>query len=238
MFSDKTIARIVGVLFIVATATAIAGGLMIQPAMESDYLVEAASSEGRLISGVILELMLVASVIAIPVMIYPVLRRRNEALALSYVGARTLEGVLLLAASVSALLVLSVSRSYQAGGTQLDAVGETLLASRDWTYLIGSMMFLGVSAVILNTVLTRARLVPAWLSLWGLIAGGLILMRGLLELYGVDLSGLVEWLFAGPIALQEMVFAVWLIVKGFDGARRDTAMVATSVAEPERVLTP
>lgn len=236
MFSDTTIARIVGVLFIVATATAIIGGLMIQPATEPGYLTGAAAVEGRIVSGVVLEMVLVASVIGIPVMLYPVLRRRNEGLAMSYIGARTLEGVLLLAASVSALLILSASRSYEAGETTVEAVGETLLAARDWTYLIGSMVFLGVSALILNTVLYRARLVPSWLSLWGLAGGALILIRGLVETYGVEFTGLTQGVLAAPIALQEMVFALWLIVRGFETVGLGPIVAAQT--KPEQVPVP
>lgn len=217
MFSDRTIARVVGVLFIVASATAIAGGALLLPLGEADFLTGVAAAEGQIVSGVLLEVVLVLSVVAIAVMVYPVLRRWNEGLALSYVGARTIEGVLLLAASVSALLVLSLSQGF--GGTEAAGVqplGDSLLAARDWTYLIGSLVALGVSALILNTLLYRSRLVPAWMSLWGLVGGVLILLRGLLDMYGVDLSGVVQGVFAAPIALQEMVLAVWLIAKGFD----------------------
>lgn len=220
MFSHRTIARVVGVLFIVASATAIAGGSLLLPLTEPDYLTTTTVGEGQIVSGVLLELVLVLSVIAIAVMIYPVVRRQNEGLALGYVGARTVEGMLLLAAAVTGLVVLSLGQEYGSAGTaQIQALGDSLLAVRDWTYLIGSLMMLGVSALILNSLLYRSRLVPAWLSLWGLIGGGLILARGLAEIYGLDFTGLMQGVLAAPIAIQEMVLAVWLIVRGFDMGR-------------------
>lgn len=220
MFSHRTIARVVGVLFIVASATAIAGGSLLLPLTEPDYLTTTTVAEGQIVSGVLLELVLVLSVIAIAVMIYPVVRRQNEGLALGYVGARTVEGMLLLAAAVTGLVVLSLGQEYGSAGTaQIQALGDSLLAVRDWTYLIGSLMMLGVSALILNSLLYRSRLVPAWLSLWGLIGGGLILARGLAEIYGLDFTGLMQGVLAAPIAIQEMVLAVWLIVRGFDMRR-------------------
>jgi Domain of unknown function (DUF4386) len=153
----------------------------------------------------------VLSVVGIAVLIYPVLRRRNEGLAIAYVGSRSLEGVLLMAAAMSALVILGISRSD--GGEEAAAV---VLATRDWTYLVGSTAALGVSALILYGVLFRARLVPAWLSLWGLVGGALILLEGIVLTYGVELSETVQAVVAAPIGLNEMVLAVWLIVRGFD----------------------
>lgn len=215
MFSYKTIARIVGVLFIVASATAIAGGSLLMPLSDPDYLAAAAAAESQVVSGVLLELVLVISVIAIAAMFYPVLKRQDDGLALGYIGARTLEGVLLLAAAVSGLVVLSLGGEY-ATTAGVQPLGDTLLATRDWTYLLGSLVMLGVSALILNSLLYRSRLVPAGLSIWGLLAAGLIALRGLVEMYGIDLSGVMQGVLAAPIAIQEMVLAVWLIVKGFD----------------------
>ena len=236
MLSDKTLARIVGVLFIVASASAIIGGSLLLPLTETDFIAETAANEAQIVSGVLIEWILVLSVIGIAVMIHPVLKRRDEGLALAYVGARTLEAVLLLAASMSALVILTLSRDFGGtGASGVDAVGSSLLAARDWTYLIGSMVALGVSALLLNSLLFQAKLVPSWLSIWGLLGGGLILLRGVVEAYGTEFSGPVQALIAGPIAIQEMVLAIWLIVRGFDTTEpraTEDPMVALDVVEP------
>lgn len=227
MFSYTTVARTVGVLFIVATATAIAGGSLLLPLTESDYLSATAGAQGQIVSGVLLEFVLVLSVIAIAALLYPVLKRHGDGLAVGYVASRTLEGVLLLAASFSALLVLSLGLDHGGGAAEVVVLGDSMLAARDWALLLGSLVMLGVSAMILNGLLLRSGLVPAWLSVWGLVGGALILVRGLVEMYGVEFSGLLQGAFAAPIALQEMVLALWLIVKGFDtGAllQRDDAL--------------
>lgn len=241
MISYKTIARIVGVFFIVASAAAIAGGSLLLPLSEPDYLAATAASEGQVVSGVLLELILVMSVIAIAAMLYPVLRRQNDGLALGYVGARALEGVLLLAAAISGLLVLSVGREYGAAAAAgVQPLGASLLATRDWTYLIGSLVVFGVSALILNSLLYTSRLVPTWISIWGLLGAALIALRGLMEMYGIDLSGLMQGAFAGPIAIQEMVLALWLIVKGFDTGHLSLRAERTSAASDstKRVVEP
>lgn len=240
MLAPRTTARVVGLLFILASATAIAGGALLLPLDEPDFLSATAAAEGQIVSGFLLELVLVLSVVGIAVMIYPILRRWDEGLGMAYIGARTVEAILLLAASVSGLVVLSLARtSGTTGEAGVLALGNSILATREWTYLIGSLVALGVSALILNSVLLRARLVPTWLSLWGLAGGALILVRGIVEMYGVDLDGLTQGILAAPIAVQEMVFALWLIIKGFDNSRHtlaaaDRAMTGTGEPIPAK----
>ena len=230
--SDRATARVVGVLFIAATVFAIVGGSLLLPLDEQDYLGEVAAQDGQVVSGALIEMLMVLSVIGIATMLFPVLRRRSEGLALTYVGTRILEGVLLLAAAASALVVLGLSRD---GAPAAQEIGGLALAAREWTYLIGSEVMLGVSAVILYSVLYAARLVPAWLSLWGLAGGVLIGLGGTLEAYGVELSALAQGLVAAPIAINEMVLAIRLIAIGFDGPAVTAGETAPSTApDPTR----
>lgn len=222
MFTDKTLTRIIGALFIIATASAIAGGSLLLILDEPTYLADVTAGESQIVTGVVLELILVVSVVGIAVFFHPVLRRYNEGLSLAYVGARTMEAVLLLAAAMSALPLLALAGDPGANAVE---IGDVLLASRDWTYLIGSMVFLGVGGLILYPMLYRARLIPSWLSVWGLVAAGLILIRGLFEMYGVEFSNAMQAILAAPIAIQEMVMAVWLLARGFN---------KTEVAMPPR----
>ena len=212
----RTTARVVGVLFIVATVTAIVGGGLVMAALDApDYLVQAAAHQGQVVAGVALEFILALSVIGIAALLLPVLRPHGEAMAVGYLAVRTLEAAFILMATTTALLVLAMG---QDGGSAIASgvqpVGGVLLSAREWTYFVGTMPLFGVSAVILNTVLHRSRLVPAWLSLWGLVGGVLLLAYAGAELLGVE-SAVPLQLLAAPIALQEMVLAVWLIAKGF-----------------------
>jgi hypothetical protein len=218
--SDRWIARIVGALFIVGTATAVAGGTLLLPMEDAAYLTEVAAAEGRMVSGFFLEFILVLSLFGIGIFMYPVLRRRSEPMALGYLASRTLEAVILLAGAISGLLILSVSRSYS-DVTAAEQVGDMLIAGREWTLLLGGLVALGISALILNSLLYMAELIPKWLSMWGFIAGAVILVRGVIEAYGVEFSGALQAMFAAPIAIQEMVFAVRLIWKGFDSPSVD-----------------
>lgn len=216
MATQKVTARLVGVLFIVATVTSIVGGSLVMVLLDDpDYLIGVAAHEGQIILGVLLEFILALSVIGIAALLLPVLRPHGEGMAVSYVAVRTVEATFILMASTTALLVLALSQDGgSAGAVGVDTVGSALLSAREWTYLVGTLLVFGVSAVILNILLYRSRLVPAWLSLWGLVGGLLLLTYAVTEMFGLE-AGFALQLLAAPIGLQEMVLAVLLIWKGF-----------------------
>jgi hypothetical protein len=125
------------------------------------------------------------------------------------------EGVLILAAATSAVVVLTLSQDYgQAGGAE--PLVDLLLAAREWSLLVGTLFMFSLSALILYLLLYQSKLVPTWLSVWGLAGGALLLVRALLEMFDQELSGVIQGILAAPIGLNEMVLAVWLIVKGFN----------------------
>jgi len=211
MRTSKSTARLVGVLFILASATAIIGGSLLLPIEESDFL-STGGGQVQLVTGALLEMALAASVITIAALLLPVLRPSNEPVAVLYVATRALEAALIVAGAISALVMTSLV------GTQATpAMGGLVLSSREWTYRIGTLVVFGAGAVILNALLLRGRQVPSWLAWWGLSGGALLLLRGVIEMYGIELAGAAQVALAAPIGIEEMVFAVWLIVKGFTG---------------------
>ena len=209
--NERAAARVAGVAFIVASVAAIVGGGLLVSVDDASSLTELAGDRTTLATGVVLELVLVAAVVTIAVALHPVLRRVSETLALGYVAARVVEAVVLLAATLAALVAIAV------GDTDLPdraAADQLVVATREWTYLVGSLILLGVGGLILYSLLYRGRLVPTWLSLWGLVGAALILARGVVELYVTDLSAVAQGLLAAPIGINEMVLAVWLIIRG------------------------
>jgi Domain of unknown function (DUF4386) len=218
MASQRVTARLVGVLFIVATVTSIIGGSLLLPLDDQNYLIEVAAHENQIILGVLLELILALSVIGIAALLLPVLRPHGEGMAVGYVAVRTLEATFILIASTTALVVLTLSQDWgSAGGVGVEPVGSALLSAREWALFVGTLIVFGVSAVILNALLYRSRLVPVWLSLLGIVGGLLLLTSAVVEMfaYGVDAPVALQLLGAAPIALQEMILAVLLIWKGF-----------------------
>ena len=92
-----------------------------------------------------------------------------------------------------------------------------LLALQNWAGLLGTLIFFGIGSMTLNYVLYQSKLIPQWLSLWGFIGAALALLYGLVGIFGLGMGLTSPYaLLAIPIAVQEMVFAVWLIVKGFN----------------------
>ena len=119
MNTNKKTARIVGVLFITATVTAILGALVLTAPIldDPDYLNNASANENRVAIGVLLELITAGAVVGTAVMLFPVFKTTNEGLALGYVGGRGIEGVIIIIGAIGALLLLTLGREYVAGAS-------------------------------------------------------------------------------------------------------------------------
>jgi hypothetical protein len=217
---DRKIAIVVGVLFIIATVAYSFGMVVLDPLLSgSDYLTKASENESQMIIGAILILIDAIAVAAISIVIYPVLKKYNETLALGYVGARLAEGVLFMVNVIPIITLLALSQQFVQAGAPLashyQTLGAILLVANEWAFFLGFAIAFTLSALILNYLLYQTKLIPRWLAIWGLIgAVSLIAYYGLLS-FNIN----QEILFA-PIAVQEMVFAVWLIVKGFNLASK------------------
>ena len=224
MNSDRKTARIVGVLFITATVAAVLGTVVfIGPILNApDYLTNIAANENRLLIGVLFELITAVAVAGTGIALFPIFREHNEALALGYAGGRIIEGVFIVVTAIGALSLLTLSRGYVPGApdaSSFQILGTVLLAERDWNFLIGPNTLFSLNALIVSYLLYQSRLVPRFLSVWGLIGAPLILAASLLRVFGVlTLFSPIAALLALPIALNEMVLAVWLIVKGFNSS--------------------
>ena len=225
--TDRTRARVVGALFIVASATAIAGGTLILPAVDTGFLVEAADHSGRIVTGALLEIVLALSVVGIAVTLYPVLERQGKGSAMAYVAVRTLEGIVIVGTTLSALTILTLSRDHgsdttaAAAGSAARLVGDMLVAAREWGYRFGPLLMFSVSTLLLYPALRRGHLVPVWLSTWGLVGGVLLAVRSVGEMYHGALPLPLEVVLTAPIGVNEMVLAGYLLIRGFTAPDQD-----------------
>lgn len=232
MNTSRNTARIVGVLFIIGTVAGILALMSTGALREPDYLVNVSANESQIITGVLLVLVMGISLAPVPVLLFPILRRHSEPLALGYVVFRVLEVATYILTMMGMLLLLTLSQTYvQAGApdpSSFRTFGTLLQVGTDvWVNNIRLIVF-SMSVLILNYALYRSNLIPRWLSGWGLVAGVLHLVEGLLGMYGslAALGAFGSLLFV-PILIQEMVWAVWLIVKGFNPTAIASLMART-----------
>ena len=99
--------------------------------------------------------------------------------------------------------------------------GDALVAGRDWANAVLGVVAFSVSGLILNYVLWRADLVPRWLASWGLAGAVLHLATAVMVLCGLEPLSATQNLLQAPLGAQEMVFAIWLMVKGFNPSRAE-----------------
>ena len=221
MNSNRKTAIIVGVLFIIATVASSLYYVILDPVLNTpDYLTKVSENANQVIIGVLLYLIDCAAVVVIPIMLFPIFKKHNEALAIGYVGSRIIESVTLIVGHISLLSLLTLSQEYvqaaAADASHFQILGALLLSVVDWTHLLGVEIVFTLTALILNYLLYQSKLVPRFLSVWGLIGAVLLLASGFLGMFGLRPASPISMFFTLPIAVQEMVFAVWLIVKGFN----------------------
>jgi hypothetical protein len=216
MMSDRQAARVAGLLFITATVPFSLSVALLAPVLESaDYLTQLANNPSRVSVGVLLEIVNHVSVVAISIVLYPVLRRSSQRVAVGYVAARSIEAALFALATTNLLMLVQLS--HEALGTPTEALSSVLLAGHDWNRATLPFVAFALGALLLNYALYSTRLVPRWISVFGLLAAASILVARLLLIGGVELDADLVIAMDAPIFAQEMVFAAWLIARGFSG---------------------
>lgn len=221
MDSYRRTGIIVGVLFIFATVASLLGSIFLGSILDApNYLISVSAHGNQMLIAVIFFLIAAISAVTTSFMLFPILRRHIESLAMGYVVLRTFENVFYVVGTMGLLIILTVSQKYVAGAINVSyyqSLGTLLLALQDWAVLIGTLIFAGLGSMTLNYVLYQSKLIPRWLSLWGLVGAALIVLYGLFGIFGLGIGLTSPYaVLAIPIAVQEMVFAVWLIIKGFD----------------------
>src|SRR3954453_15504635 len=195
--SVRQAARIVGVLVLGGYLAYGVGSLIAQGIVRS---ADRSSSTALFVTGAALMLLNSAFVIGIGVLMFPILRAHNKAIAAGYLGTRIFEGVGLAIGVVSLIVVTDSSAAIHAN-TVCYAVAEAGVG-------IGNLFFCAL--------LFRPRLVPRFLAVWGFIGYACFVGGNLLELFVVAGAGLVGTIPGGPF---ELTFGIWLIAKGFSSAR-------------------
>jgi hypothetical protein len=216
-----------GVLYFLGTVFGISGALIGgevltsiisgKPLIGVDMLGLVAANSSRLTGGAFLSLMMGISLVAMTVFLYPVLRKASKELAMGMVLFRgALEGVFYCLSTLSILTLVALGNQYIAVGSDsavLQVIGKVLYLFENLKAPVSSIIFL-IGATCIYITFYRTRLIPRWLSVWGFIGVVTSLAAALLNFFHMDPG--IGFYLEMVIAPQEIVMAVWLIVKGFN----------------------
>jgi hypothetical protein len=212
-------AFVAGVLFIITFVVSIPAALVLYtPMLDHPNYIVGAGADSRIALGALLEMILIVANIGTAVVLFPILKRQNESLALGYVTARVMESAFIAVGILSLLAVVTLRQDAgAAGGDSLVMDGRSLVAIHDWTFLLGPGWVVGLgNGLLLGYLMYRSGLVPRGMAMLGLIGGPLIIASGTGVLFDVFESGSGPQVIATvPEFLWELSLGIYLIVKGF-----------------------
>ncbi|MBN1217336.1 MAG: DUF4386 domain-containing protein [Anaerolineae bacterium] len=220
MNTDRMNAAIVGVLFIVATVAGTIAASIGNPILDApDYLAKISANEGAIIIETFLVFLMAISCAGIGLGLYPIMRKFSVGMAIGTVGFRVIESMCQILGGVNTIALLALSQEFVKAGASdaayFQTIGAVIKAGDEW--LSNGVMLLSwcIGAFMYYLLFYQYRLVPRWLSGWGLIGITLTTISSVLVmLHIIPGFGIVQMVANLPIALQEMVFAIWLIAKG------------------------
>ena len=212
MSPSRKIALVAGVLYLL-TFVSIPTLALYGPVHDPNYIIGPGPDTSVFVGG-ILEVIVALAGVGTAVVLFPVLKRQNEAAALGLVGSRVLEAAGILA-GVACLLTIVGLRQAGAGPDALVA-GQTLAILYDRIFLLSQSLMPVVNDLLLGFLLYQSRLVPRVLTLLAFIGAPLLLASDLAVLFGlVERVAALPAIAALPVALFEFSLGVYLTVKGF-----------------------
>ena len=217
MKSSRYHGKLIGALFILVLAAWFTGYALIESVISTDDgLARINLSRNLVITGVFFELCQVAGVIFLAVLFIPVLKLHSSTRAYGYLAFRIMESVTLVIIALSALLLVTISGEVSMSGTAnaeaQNALAELFYAVRmEWGQMMVAVFF-GISAILLNLTLYQTDSLPRFITVWGLIAGVLVLVNQFVLIFFQKNLGVFLGL---PMLLNELVMGLWMIIKGF-----------------------
>jgi hypothetical protein len=213
--SSRRIALVAGVLFLITFITAIPALLLFDPVLDDPAgYIAGAGADNRIFLGAFLELLLIIANIGTALVLFPILKRQNEILALGYVTARVVECVFIAVGILSVLSVVTLRRDAVADA---GSVAEALVAIKDWTFLLRPGFVVGVgNGLLLGYLMYRSGLVPRPMAVLGLVGGPLVCASGVAVMFDVfELGSAAQFIATIPEIAWELSLGIWLTVKGF-----------------------
>jgi len=216
MVTKRVTARIVGACFLFSNVVFLSGALFfVEPILSApEYLTLASANKTRLVVGALLEMLNGVAYLGIAVFMFPIFKKRYESLALGYIGFRVIEFVMQILSDLSPLALISISEEYlkvgAPAGSSYQILGSLLVAERYWAFQMVSITLV-LGAFLFYTMLYKTRLIPRFISIWGLLGAAIVLVNAILDMIGIPPGNL-----GFVMLLNELFLGVWLIVKGFN----------------------
>jgi hypothetical protein len=213
-------AVLAGVLFIIGTVSGVISAAVCIPVWNApDYLLRLSANENLINLGIILQFIMAISCAGISLALYPILKKFSEGLAIGAVGFRLIENMLQILKAVSMITLLALSQEFVRAGSPttsyFQGAAEIITTASDWMIHGAALICFSIGASMYYIVFYQHRLVPRWLSGWGLVSIALTIISSLLVMTGIiPAFGTIQGAANLSIFAQEMVLAVWLIVRG------------------------
>jgi hypothetical protein len=207
-----------GVLYLITFVTSIAALLLFQPVLDDPQgYIAGAGADNRIYFGALLELILVIANIGTAIVIFPIVKRQNEIMAVSYVAARIMECVFIAVGILAVLAVVTLRHDAGADAAALGGLAESLAAIKDWTFKLGPGFVVGIgNGLILGYLMYRSGLMPRGLAMLGLIGGPLQSLAGIGVLFDLyDAGGPVQGIATIPEIIWELSLGIYPLVWGF-----------------------
>jgi hypothetical protein len=216
--NPQLIARVTGVLFLITFLTSVPALLLFDPVRHDPGYIIGAGADAQVLLGAFLELLLIIANIGSALVPFAILKRQNEGLALGFVAARVMESVFIAVGLLSVLAVVTLRQ--QAAGMEpgtLVVVGQTLVAIKEWTFVLGPGFVVGIgNGLMLGYLMYRSGLMPWGLAVLGMIAGPLVCATGIGVLFGlIEAGSAPTFITAIPEMIWELSVGFYLTIKGF-----------------------
>jgi hypothetical protein len=218
--TNRKTAAVVGVLFILGTVPALLGlPLALNTVNAPDHLTAISTNEGQMIIFTAIKFIMGVACAGIGLALYPILKKYNEGLAFGAAGFRVIEGALHVVGALLYVVLLALSQEFVKAG----APGSSYFQTADvlintgiaWCRDVAVLLSFGIGALMYYVVFYQYRLVPRWLTVWGLVGITLTIISALLVMFHLlPPAGTIQVILLLPILPQELVLAVWLIAKG------------------------
>lgn len=209
--------RLAGILLLAGMVTGI---FSVAPAIDApDYLTSAAKASNQVILAAVFQLMMSLTYIGVAILLYPTIKRFGNSLAAGFLSCRILAASLSITGTIVMLTILAVSQAYSQNVQQaplaLETLGSVLKVSRDYINHAFMVIVLCTGNCLFYILCFRAKLIPRWLSVWGMAGAFLSMNASILLLFQkVDVITYAYLSLNAPTAIQEVVLGIWLIIKG------------------------